>query len=132
VDLSHRFLARLTQIDYAREMAFVAISEVADQLVGVVRLVLDPDLLHGEFGILVRSDLQGKGLGWQLMKHLIRYAEHEGVRKITGIVLAENSNMIEMAKKLGFRVNSIDGDQTVLEITLSTMPEAVSDVPPAF
>ena len=78
VHLSHRFLARLTQIDYASEMALVAIWKSTNELLGVVRLVLDPDLQHGEYGIIVRTDIKGHGLGWQLMKHLVDYARHDG------------------------------------------------------
>jgi acetyltransferase len=132
VELSHRFLARLTQIDYAREMAFVAISKETDELLGVVRLVLNPDLQQGEFGILVRSDLQGNGLGWHLMRHMINYAQHEGVQHIAGTVLAENTTMIGMAKRLGFKINSDKDDQTVLEVTLSTataQPNAPANFP---
>ena len=58
-ELSHRFLARLTQIDYAREMAFVAIAKASGALLGVVRLVADPDYVRAEYAILVRSDLKG-------------------------------------------------------------------------
>jgi acetyltransferase len=119
VHLSHRFLARLTQIDYAREMAFVAIAKSTDDILGVVRLVLDPDRQHGEYGILVRSDIKGHGLGWQLMKHLIDYARSEGVAEISGLVLAENGTMIDMARQLGFRVVSNPTDPTVLNVTLS-------------
>ncbi|MEQ1719281.1 MAG: GNAT family N-acetyltransferase, partial [Hyphomicrobium sp.] len=118
VALSHRFLARLTQIDYAREMAFVAIAHVSGELLGVVRLVLDPDLVTGEYGILVRSDQKGRGLGWRLMEHLTAYARAEGVQRITGVVLAENTTMIDMAKRLGFKVRTTEDDPEVLEVTL--------------
>jgi len=119
VDLSQRFVARLTQIDYAREMAFVAISKTTDDLLGVVRLVLDPDLERGEFGLLVRSDMQGLGLGWALMQHLIRYGQHEGIAQITGSVLAENTTMISMARQLGFEVKPDAEDQSVFQVTLT-------------
>jgi acetyltransferase len=119
IHLSHRFLARLTQIDYAREMAFVAIAESTNDILGVVRLVLDPDLQRGEYGIIVRSDMKGHGLGWQLMKHLIDYARHEGIGEITGLVLSENGTMIDMARQLGFRVVSNPADPTVKSVTLS-------------
>jgi acetyltransferase len=118
VELSHRFLARLTQIDYAREMAFVAISETSGDLLGVVRLVLDPDRVTGEYGILVRSDQKGRGLGWRLMEHLIRYARAEGVESITGLVLTENTTMIDMAKRLGFRARASIDDPEVVEVIL--------------
>lgn len=117
VSLSHQFLARLTQIDYAREMAFVAIS-TAGELLGVSRLVLDPDLAAGEYGILLRSDQKGRGLGWRLMEHLIAYAKSEGVQQIKGLVLAENTTMLSMARRLGFKVTADKDDPEVCEVVL--------------
>ncbi|MEQ1669581.1 MAG: bifunctional acetate--CoA ligase family protein/GNAT family N-acetyltransferase [Hyphomicrobium sp.] len=122
VDLSHRYLARLTQIDYAREMAFVAISRESSELLGVVRLVLEPDLWRGEYGILVRSDLKGKGLGWSLMQHLINYARAEGVREITGLVLGENTTMLDMVQKLGFALRTADDEPGAVEVVLNLSP----------
>jgi acetyltransferase len=108
---THDVLARLTQIDYAREMAFVAIKEGSGKLLGVVRLIADPDYTNGEYAILVRSDLKGRGLGWRLMQYLIDYAKSEGLREIHGAVLAENTTMLEMCAALGFSIeNDPDGD----------------------
>ncbi|MBL8884603.1 MAG: bifunctional acetate--CoA ligase family protein/GNAT family N-acetyltransferase [Hyphomicrobium sp.] len=118
VALSHHFLARLTQIDYAREMAFVALAPGSGELLGVVRLVLDPDLVNGEYGILLRSDQKGRGLGWRLMQHLITYARAEGIKQITGLVLSENTTMIEMARRLGFKMHVSDEDPEVVEVRL--------------
>ncbi len=112
----HEFLATLTQIDYAREMALVAINEATQELLGVSRLVLDPDLTRGEFGILVRSDLQGKGLGWQLMSALLNYAQDEGVEQITGLVHADNTHMLDMATDLGFETRPFAGDAAIREV----------------
>ncbi len=130
VNLTHRFLARLTQIDYAREMAFVAISMKDGELLGVVQLVLDPDLQHGEYGIIVRSDVQGRGLGWQMMKHLIEYARHHGVREISGVVLAANSTMVDMARQLGFGVVRNTNDPAALDVTLLLQQEQAGKCPP--
>jgi acetyltransferase len=112
----HAFIAHLTQIDYAREMAFVAISNERNELLGVSRLVLDPDLTHGEFGILVRSDMQGRGIGRHLMDVLLRYARHEGVQEIKGIVDAENKAMLDMAQQLGFSSKRVEGDPALREV----------------
>ena len=102
-NLTHGFLARMTQIDYAREIAFVAIDGATAALLGVVRYFADPDYRHAEFAILVRSDLKGLGLGWQLMRHLIDYASAEGLEAITGQVLEENVAMLHMCEELGFK-----------------------------
>jgi acetyltransferase len=81
-EFSHSFIARLTQIDYARAMAFVAIDEASGAMLGVVRLHADANYVSGEYAILIRSDLKGHGLGWSLMQLMIEYARSEGIRTI--------------------------------------------------
>jgi acetyltransferase len=117
-DRSHRFVARLTQIDYAREMAFVALSDAGDELLGVARLAADPDYTRAEYAVLVRSDLKGRGLGWLLMQHLIAYAREEGLGALFGQILATNTTMIEMCRALGFTVEPDPLDFTVRQATL--------------
>ncbi|WP_414464000.1 bifunctional acetate--CoA ligase family protein/GNAT family N-acetyltransferase [Hyphomicrobium sp. DY-1] len=112
----HPFLASLTQIDYAREMAFVAIDAKTNEMIGGSRLVLEPDQTRGEFGILVRSDLHGHGLGWQLMSALLSYAQHEGVEQIYGLVNVANTHMLDMARDLGFETRPYDGDSSIREV----------------
>lgn len=123
---SHAFLARLTQIDYAREMAFVALHQPADggddELVGVVRMIADPDYEQAEYAVLVRSDLKGQGLGWALMKRVIDYATAEGLREINGMVLAENTTMLQMCRQLGFAVEADESDPQVRKVTLKLAP----------
>ena len=96
-DFSHAFIARFTQIDYARAMAFIAIDEHAARLLGVVRLHADANYDTGEYAILVRSDLKGRGLGWLLMQTIIEYARSEGIKRIEGQVLRENTTMMRCA-----------------------------------
>jgi acetyltransferase len=115
---SHRFLARLTQIDYAREMAFVALSANGDELLGASRLAADPDNVRAEYAVMVRSELKGKGLGWQLMQHLIAYARAEGIQEIFGDVLAANATMLEMCRELSFNIHNDPSDETVRQVTL--------------
>ncbi len=117
-DRSHGFLARLTQIDYAREMAFVALSAQGDELLGVARLASDPDYTKAEFAVLVRSDLKGKGLGWRLMQQVVAYARAEGLVEVFGDVLAENTTMIAMCRELGFTVEHDADDATLCRVRL--------------
>jgi acetyltransferase len=117
-NLSHRFLAQLTQIDYAREMAFVALARPDGGLLGVVRMVADPDYTQAEFAVLVRSDLKGCGLGWQLMTHLIAYARAEKLQQLHGSVLADNTTMLQMCRELGFAVEAQPGDAGVRTVRL--------------
>jgi len=106
---SHDFLSRLTQIDYAREMAFVAIDPDSGELLGVSRLAADPDYLRAEYGVIVRSDLKTTGIGWSLMEHLIAYARAEGLKLLEGTVLMENTRMLDMCRNLGFSI-ALDPD----------------------
>ena len=103
-EFSHEFIARLTQLDYARAMAFVAFDEVSNELLGVVRIHSDSIYESGEYAILLRSDLKGRGLGWALMQLIIEYARSEGLRAISGDVLTENTVMLAMCRSLGFEV----------------------------
>ncbi|KQQ97135.1 bifunctional acetate--CoA ligase family protein/GNAT family N-acetyltransferase [Massilia sp. Leaf139] len=113
-ELSDAQLARFTQIDYAREMAFILTRPTADgrETLGVVRVVTDPDNVAGEFAIVVRSDLQGKGLGTLLMAALVDYCRARGLREITGVALAENLGMQALARHHGFTIQP-DGDGAV-------------------
>jgi acetyltransferase len=99
--------ARYTQIDYDREMAFIATRKGADghpETLGVVRAVADPDNAMAEFAIVVRSDLKGFGLGSILMDKIIRYCRDRCTGELCGEVLAENRAMQALARKLGFVV----------------------------
>ena len=115
--ISHAFIARLTQIDYAREMAFAAL-DASGGLAGVSRLVRDADGERAEFAVIVRSDLKGRGLGWALMRKLIAYAGSEGVMTIDGYVLAENTTMLKMCAALGFASAPHPGDHALRLVTL--------------
>jgi len=119
--LTHKFLARLTQIDYAREMAFVALAEDNGELLGVARFIADPDYVHAEYAVIVRSDLKGRGLGWALMSHLIDYARATGIRELYGSVLTENTGMLRMCRELGFTIEQEPGDLALRHVTLKLM-----------
>lgn len=103
-EFSHQFVGRLTQLDYARAMAFVALDPVSREIIGVVRLHSDSRYEKGEYAVLLRSDLKGKGLGWALMQLLIDYARAEGLKSLYGQVLNENTTMLAMCRELGFSV----------------------------
>ncbi|MBB3121647.1 bifunctional acetate--CoA ligase family protein/GNAT family N-acetyltransferase [Pseudoduganella violacea] len=97
-------LARLTQIDYDRAMAFIATRSGADgqpETLGVVRAVADPDNQRAEFAIVVRSDLKGKGLGVVLFEKLVAYFRARGTRELWGETLSENAGMQRLIKRFG-------------------------------
>jgi len=118
-DFSHTFIARFTQIDYARAMAFIAIEQSSGAMLGVVRLHADANYETGEYAILVRSDLKGRGLGWLLMQLIIEYARAEGLRSIGGQVLHDNTTMLGMCRELGFQIAPDPYEPSVAIVTLS-------------
>jgi acetyltransferase len=118
-EFSHEFIARLTQLDYARAMAFVAFDEVTNELLGVVRIHSDSIYESGEYAILLRSDLKGRGLGWSLMQLIIEYARSEGLKAISGDVLTENTVMLAMCRNLGFQVKSDPVEHDICNVRLT-------------
>ena len=115
---SHEFIARLTQLDYARSIALLAIEPASGEMLGAVRLHADADYDKGEYGVLVRSDLKGLGIGWQLMSIMIECAQWLGLNQVEGQVLRENGPMLAMCEQLGFKVRSDPDDLTVALVTL--------------
>ncbi|OEF27630.1 bifunctional acetate--CoA ligase family protein/GNAT family N-acetyltransferase [Vibrio rumoiensis] len=114
-EFNHEALANLTQIDYDREMAFVAtrMENKQEVLLGVARVVADSHNYDAEFSILVRSDLKGKGLGKMLMQKLIDYSRTKGTIRLSGITMPSNKGMVSLAKKLNFKTDIHFEDNTV-------------------
>lgn len=107
-ELNHEALANLTQIDYDREMAFVAVHRLDDgneEILGVVRALANPEHTDAEFAVLVRSDLKGMGLGRILMEKIISYGRNSGLKRLNGMTMPSNSGMIALAQKVGFSID---------------------------
>lgn len=125
-ELSPAQIARMTQIDYDREMAFVAVEHVPggpDRTVGVSRLIRDPGGEEAEFAVIVDPSWKGQGLARHLMQRLFAWGEAVGVREVVGQVLSENKPMIAFVRALGFRVRPSAEDTEVMEARL-TLPAA--------
>jgi acetyltransferase len=116
-DFSHQFTARLTQLDYARSMAFVAL-DAKGEITGVARLHSDSRYERAEYAILIASHLKGHGLGWALMQLLIDYARAEGLKYLSGQVLRENATMLAMCRELGFSIGSDVQDAGIAVVSL--------------
>ncbi|QHB33663.1 bifunctional acetate--CoA ligase family protein/GNAT family N-acetyltransferase [Yersinia canariae] len=120
-EFSHDDLANMTQIDYDREMAFVAVRQnaIGPEIIGVTRALSDPDNIDAEFAVLVRSDLKGLGLGRELLEKMIQYTRSHGLTRLTAVTMPNNRGMIGLAKKLGFSIDVQMEDGIVnLELTL--------------
>jgi len=118
---SHEFIARLTQLDYARSIALLAIDPRGGEMLGAVRLHADADYERGEYGILIRSDLKGHGIGWQLMRIMIEYAHWLGLQMVEGQVLRENRTMLAMCESLGFQLRPDPDDAALVNVRLPVL-----------
>ena len=112
--LSHQLAARLTQIDYDREMALVATHR--GTVLGIARYFADPDRLQAEYAVAVRSDWKGRGVGYVLMRRLIEIAGQYGIGELVGDVLRENEPMLAMCRELGFEIRADPNDAALVRV----------------
>jgi acetyltransferase len=126
-ELTHAVAARLSQLDYDREMALLA--EREGKALGVAHFFADPDRLRAEYAIAVRSDWKGRGLGFLLMNRLIAIARRWGIGELFGEVLRENEPMLQMCRERGFVV-ALDPDDPSVVLTSKrlTMPKGEREV----
>ena len=119
--LSHLEMARLTQIDYDREMAFIATTPKEDgsgwETLGAVRTFTDLHNETAEYAILVRSDIKRQRLGRKLMEKMVRYCRSRGTRQIVGQVLCDNKRMLDLIRSLGFKSKKVL-DENIMEVVL--------------
>jgi acetyltransferase len=113
-------IARMTDIDYAREMAIVAVDEAKAQTAGAARLVRnDTDGKTAEFAVAVDAGAKGLGLASALMRDVIAWGRSQGVEEITGQILADNQPMLAFIKGLGFRIERVAGESDIVEAKLN-------------
>ncbi|ADU61227.1 MAG: bifunctional acetate--CoA ligase family protein/GNAT family N-acetyltransferase [Pseudodesulfovibrio sp.] len=120
-DFDHKDIARFTQIDYDREMAFIATAQDPrgePETLGVMRTNTRPDNSEAEFAIVVRSDQKGEGLGSLLFFKGIRYTKDRRTRQLTGQTMLENKAMQGLARKFGFVITPDPHDEDLVDMTL--------------
>ena len=119
--ITHEMHVRFCNIDYEREIAIVAEIKEGEKrrIIGIGRLIIEPDLKKGEFAVVVHDHFQGRGLGYKLVDMVIGIGHEKGLEEIYGFVLSENSRMINMATKLGCTVEPQEEGVTKVSLTLS-------------
>ena len=131
---SHAMAARMTQIDYDRELALVAQAiDSPESLLAIGTLIADPDGAAAEFALLVRQDTGRIGLGRTLLGALVEHARRRGIGRVWGVVLAENVPMLELARAMGFRRHLDPDDATCrrVELVLDEKGGVAVDAPEA-
>ena len=121
-DISRAMLARFTQIDYDREMALIVVARdgtAEASMQAVARYVANPGGHSCEFALAVADDMQRQGLGRQLMGRLMTLAGERGFEQMTGDVLAQNSKMLQLCRRLGFELQRHPQDAEVIRVRRS-------------
>jgi len=114
-ELTTKMLVRFTQIDYFREMALIATTELegATRQVAVGRYVTNPDGTSCEFAIVVGDDWRHRGIASRIMMSLMEVARSRGLQRMEGEILSENSDMLSLVRKLGFTLRPCENDMGV-------------------
>ncbi|MDE8345229.1 MAG: GNAT family N-acetyltransferase [Acidocella sp.] len=113
-------ITRMTDIDYAREMAIIAVWDTTAETAGAARLVRnDTDGLSAEFAVAVEPAAKGLGLATALMRAVIAWGKAQGVQEITGTILADNAPMLAFIRRLGFAIERMPGESDVVEARLT-------------
>jgi acetyltransferase len=120
-ELTQEMLVRFTQIDYDREMAFIAVVQIAGQdiEIGVARYVMNPDRHSCEFALVVADEWRKKGIGSYLMDQLMHAAQSRGFDTMMGEVLGDNEHMLDLVKRLGFSQRPHEQDPGILVVSKS-------------
>jgi acetyltransferase len=120
---SPELVRRFVNVDYHRDMAFVAIVAAAasegvpptPHIIGVARYAADPEGAGGEFAVAVTDAWQSRGVGATLMQILLEYARAQGIHDLHGEILSTNSRMVELARYLGMRTHLSENDPAIVE-----------------
>jgi acetyltransferase len=118
-EVSPEQMARLTQIDYEREMAFIAVRERDMATVGAARLVREAGEERGEFAIVVEPSVKGTGLASHLMHRILAWGREVGLKEVTGSILADNHPMLGFVRHLGFSLHRLPDEPDVVEAVLA-------------
>ena len=111
---THAVAARLSQLDYDRELPLLA--ELDGTALGVAHFFADPDKIRAEYAIAIRSDWKGRGVGYLLMTRLIGIAKQRGIAELVGEVLRENGPMLQMCHELRFEIARDPSDPSVMQV----------------
>ena len=117
-ELTHQLGARLSQVDYDREMALIALTADGKTALGVARYSADPDNRQAEFAVALRSDWKRRGLGHLVMTRLIDVARQRGLGALVGDVSRDNEAMLDLCRDLGFSIDRHRDDPAAFRVVL--------------
>ena len=120
--LNHLLAARLSQINYDREMALILTDPGLagkTEIYGVALLSADPNNERAEYALIVRRDMTGMGLGTLLLRRILAYAKARGIHEVYGPVLSENRSMLRLCDEFGFKKTPNPEDFSVIMTSMA-------------
>jgi acetyltransferase len=119
-EMSHETLTQYCNLDYDREIAIVVeLQQGSRQIIGAVRLIVEPDGRSAEFAVLVGDQWQGLGLGSKLIDYIVGIAKDLRLEKIYGDVISNNYKMMRLCEKKGFKMETLDEETAKVSLVLS-------------
>ena len=121
---------RYCNIDYSKEIAIVAElnEEGKKRILGVFRLILEPDLKTGEIAFIIADQWQNLGLGSAMMRHIIRICRERKLESIYGLVLKNNVKGVRFMKNVGFTIQQFDEETVKVTLNLKEQEKRVKEM----
>jgi len=113
-EVGHDRIAAMAMVDHKQTENFLAFDEHGSTMIATAMLACDPALDHGEVAITIRKDFKHRGVSWELLAHIARFAEAKGVKTLESIESQENHAAIELEREMGFTAEPYPGDSTLM------------------
>jgi CBS domain-containing protein len=114
-EVSHERLVTMTRADDRQTDNFLAFAQDGT-LIAVAMLASDQALRTGEVAISIRADHKHKGVSWELLAHVARYAEARGIDAVESIESRDNHSAIELQREMGFTVKAYPDDPKLVSV----------------
>lgn len=121
-EVGHDRLTQMTRVDHRQTESFVALEHEGGPIIAAAMLACDAGLETGEVAVSIRAGYKNRGIGWELLRHVTRYAEVKGVTRLQSLEARSNVSAIQLEKEMGFKSSAYPGDSTLvlLEKTLAS------------
>lgn len=121
-EVGHDRLAQMTRVDHRQTESFVAQEREGGPIIAAAMLACDAGLETGEVAVSISAGYKNRGIGWELLRHVTRYAEARGVTRLQSLEDRSNLSAIQLEREMGFTSSAYPGDSTLvlLEKTLAS------------
>jgi ribosomal protein S18 acetylase RimI-like enzyme len=116
-EVSHDRIVALATVDHQQKENFLAFDELTSTMIATGMLACDPQFDRGEVAISIRKDYKDRGVAWELLSHIARFAEAKGVKVLESIESHENHAAIELEREMGFTAEPYQGDATLVLVS---------------